>query len=58
VQIGGKPAAVTYAGTSGGLPGLDQIDVVIPGGVTGPASVVVKTADGSTSRADVFITVR
>ncbi|HKG15857.1 MAG TPA: hypothetical protein VKB12_21235 [Pyrinomonadaceae bacterium] len=58
VQIGGKPAAVTYAGTSGGLPGLDQIDVVIPDGVTGPASVVVKTADGSTSRADVFITVQ
>jgi uncharacterized protein (TIGR03437 family) len=58
VQIGGKPATVTYAGTSGGLPGLDQIDVVVPDGVTGPASVVVKTADGSTSRADVFITVQ
>lgn len=58
VQIGGKPATITYAGTSGGLPGLDQLDVVIPGGVTGPASVVVKTADGSTSRTDVFITVQ
>jgi uncharacterized protein (TIGR03437 family) len=58
VQIGGKAATVNYAGTSGGLPGLDQIDVVIPDGVTGPASVVVKTADGSTSRADVFITVQ
>ena len=58
VQIGGKPAKVTYAGTSGGLPGLDQLDVVIPEGVTGPASVVVKTADGATSRGDVFITVQ
>jgi len=58
VQIGGKAAAVTYAGTSGGFPGLDQINVVIPDGVNGPASVVVKTADGSASRADVFITVQ
>lgn len=58
VQIGGKPATVRYAGTSSGLPGLDQIDVVIPDGVTGPASVVVKTADGSTSRTGVFITVQ
>lgn len=59
VQIGGKAAAVTYAGASGGFPGLDQINVVIPDGVTaGPALVVVKTAGGSTSRADVFITVQ
>lgn len=58
VQIGGKPATVTYAGTSGGLPGLDQLNVVIPDGVVGPASVVVKTADGSTSRTDVLITVQ
>ena len=58
VQIGGKAANVTYAGAAGGLPGLEQIDVVIPDGVTGPASVVVKTADGSTSRTGVFITVQ
>lgn len=58
VQIGGKPAKVNYAGAAGGFPGLEQIDVVIPDGVNGPAAVVVKTADGSTSRADVFITVQ
>jgi uncharacterized protein (TIGR03437 family) len=58
VQIGGKPATVTYAGASGSLPGLDQIDVVIPDGVTGAASIVVKTADGAVSRGDVFITVQ
>jgi uncharacterized protein (TIGR03437 family) len=58
VQIGGKPATVTYAGASGGLPGLDQIDVVIPDGVTGAASIVVKTADGAAGRGDVFITVQ
>jgi uncharacterized protein (TIGR03437 family) len=58
VLIGGKAAKVNYAGAAAGLPGLEQINVVIPDGVTGPASVVVKTADGSASRADVFITVQ
>jgi uncharacterized protein (TIGR03437 family) len=58
VQIGGKSAKVTYAGTSGGLPGLDQLDVVIPDGVTGAASVVVTTANGASSRNDAFITVQ
>src|SRR6201986_1511146 len=58
VQIGGKPATVTYAGRAGGRPGLDQFNVVIPGGVIGPAAVVVKAADGSTSRAAVLITVQ
>jgi uncharacterized protein (TIGR03437 family) len=58
VQIGGKPAKVTYAGTSGGLPGLDQLDVAVPDGVTGAASVVVTTANGASSRSDVFITVQ
>jgi uncharacterized protein (TIGR03437 family) len=58
VQIGGKAAKVNYAGAAGGLPGLDQINAVIPDGVTGAATVVVKTADGATSRTDVFITVQ
>jgi uncharacterized protein (TIGR03437 family) len=58
VQIGGKPAKVTYAGASGGLPGLEQLDVEIPDGVSGAAPIVVKTADGATSRGDVFITVQ
>ncbi len=58
VQIGGKSARVNYAGPSGGVNGLDQIDAVIPDGVTGPAAVVVTTASGATSRAGVFITVQ
>lgn len=58
VQVGGKAARVTYAGTSGGFPGLDQINVVIPEGVSGPASVVVTTASGATSRGGVFITLQ
>ena len=58
VTIGGKPAAVQYAGASGGFPGLDQINVAIPAGTSGAATVIVKTADGSTSRSDAFITVQ
>jgi uncharacterized protein (TIGR03437 family) len=58
VQIGGKAAKISYAGQSGGLPGLDQINVAIPDGVNGSASVVVTTAGGATSRGGVFITVQ
>jgi uncharacterized protein (TIGR03437 family) len=58
VQVGGKAAAVSYAGPSGGFPGLDQLNVRIPDGVSGAAPVVVTTANGATSRAGVFITVQ
>lgn len=58
VQVGGKSAKVNYAGQSGGFAGLDQINVVIPDGVTGAASVVVTTASGATSRSGVVITVQ
>ncbi|HEX8283058.1 MAG TPA: IPT/TIG domain-containing protein [Pyrinomonadaceae bacterium] len=59
VQIGGKAATVSYAGASGGFPGLDQINVRIPDGVTGVAGVVVTAAGGATSRTTgVFITVQ
>lgn len=58
VQIGGKSAKVNYAGKSGGFPGLDQINAVIPDGVTGAASIVVTTASGAVSRSGVVITVQ
>ena len=58
VQIGGQAARVNYAGPSGGFDGLDQINAVIPDGVTGPAAVVVTAANGATSRSGVFITVQ
>ena len=58
VTVDGKAAAMSYAGPSGGFPGLDQINVVVPQGTGGAASVLVKTADGSTSRSNVFITVQ
>ena len=57
VQIGGKTAQVTFAGASG-MTGLEQINAVIPEGVTGQAAVVVTTAGGAVSRNDVFITVQ
>jgi uncharacterized protein (TIGR03437 family) len=59
VSIGGRPAAVQYAGASGGFPGLDQLNVAIPAGTApGAASVVVTTADGATSRSDVTISIQ
>jgi uncharacterized protein (TIGR03437 family) len=58
VSIGGRAASVEYAGRSGGFSGLDQINVRIPDGVSGAASVVVTTADGATSRNDVVITIQ
>ncbi|MDQ3806082.1 MAG: hypothetical protein M3416_19910, partial [Acidobacteriota bacterium] len=57
-RVGGKTAVVQYAGPSGGFPGLDQINVVIPDGVRGAAPVVVTTADGKASRGGVFITIQ
>jgi uncharacterized protein (TIGR03437 family) len=58
VQVGGKATTVTYAGPSGGFPGLDQLNVRLPDGVSGAATVVVTTANGATSRTGVFVTVQ
>ena len=48
--IGGRVAAVTYAGPQGEFAGLDQINVVVPEGVTGVVDVVVR-ANGETANA-------
>ena len=58
VSIGGRPATVQYAGQSGGFPGLDQINVLIPEGATGAVPVVVTTANGAASRSDAVISIR
>ena len=58
VTVNGKAATVSYAGRSPDFPGLDQINVAIPAGTTGPAIVLVKTAGGQTSRSNVFVTVQ
>ena len=58
VSVGGRAAVVEYAGPSGGFGGLDQLNVVIPDGTSGPVTVLVTTADGRTSRAGVFINIQ
>lgn len=58
VSIGGQKALVEYAGASGGFNGLDQINVQIPGGVTGTVPVIVTTASGAMSRSDVFVSIK
>ena len=57
VTVGGRSANVVYAGQSGGFNGLDQINVALPAGISGTVPVVVTTANGATSRADVVLTV-
>jgi hypothetical protein len=45
IIVGGKEATITYAGRTPGLSGLDQINFVVPQGVTGcSVPVVVRTA--------------
>lgn len=57
VQIGGR-ACVVEAATATGFPGLDQINVRLPDGLTGSQAVVVTTANGSVSRAGVTVTIK
>lgn len=57
VRINGQSAVVEYAGPSGGFPGLDQINVRVPSGTSGAASVVVTTASGATSRNGVVVSI-
>jgi uncharacterized protein (TIGR03437 family) len=48
VQIGGAMAQVTFSGLSPQFVGIYQLNVMVPGGVTGSAvAVQLQTADGS-----------
>lgn len=58
VRIGGQTATVEYAGISGGFPGLDQINVRLPNGLTGTQAVVITTASGAVSRTEAVITIQ
>jgi uncharacterized protein (TIGR03437 family) len=58
VRIGGQSAVVEYAGPSGGFPGLDQINVRMPVGLSGAQPVTITTASGSASRNDVSVNIR
>jgi uncharacterized protein (TIGR03437 family) len=55
--VGGRAAVVEYAGASDDFPGLDQINLRLPDNTLGTPSVVLRTADGATSRTDVVIKV-
>jgi uncharacterized protein (TIGR03437 family) len=58
VQLGGRTAAVQYAGAAKHFPGLDQINVEIPDGLSGASTLVVTTASGLSSRNDVVVTIK
>jgi uncharacterized protein (TIGR03437 family) len=46
VMIGGAPAAVLWAGAIPGYPGLEQINVMMPGGAAGAGRVPVMATSG------------
>ncbi|HYO99188.1 MAG TPA: hypothetical protein VER76_03150 [Pyrinomonadaceae bacterium] len=56
-SVGGRAAIVEYAGASADFPGLDQINLRLPDNTSGTPNVVLRTADGATSRSDVVIRV-
>ena len=49
VTIGGLDCPVTYAGAAPGLPGMDQINCVVPAGAGGQAAPLVVTSGGRSS---------
>ncbi|HVW07092.1 MAG TPA: IPT/TIG domain-containing protein [Bryobacteraceae bacterium] len=49
VTIGGQPCNVTYAGLVTGFPALDQINCLVPAGLSGPAVPVIVTSNGRAS---------
>lgn len=49
VTVGGQPARVDFAGLTPGFPGLYQLNVALPAGLTGTALEVVATVAGVAS---------
>uniref|UniRef100_Q02B46 FG-GAP repeat protein n=1 Tax=Solibacter usitatus (strain Ellin6076) TaxID=234267 RepID=Q02B46_SOLUE len=57
--VGGVPATLTYSGLAPGLPGVNQVNVLIPAGApTGPAVPLVVTAGGTAVTTALTIAVR
>ena len=56
-NVGGRIATVEFAGATT-FPGLDQLNVRLPANLRGAQRIVISAPDGTTSRADVQITVR
>ncbi|HYL75847.1 MAG TPA: S8 family serine peptidase [Bryobacteraceae bacterium] len=55
VTIGGKSAAIEFCGLAPGFPGLYQLDVVVPAGLTSGANGVTVTIGSQTSKASSLI---
>jgi uncharacterized protein (TIGR03437 family) len=52
VTVGGQDCTVTYAGRAPGYVGLDQINCIVPAGITaGAAQVVVMSGNRSSNMA-------
>jgi uncharacterized protein (TIGR03437 family) len=60
VLIGGVPAQVAFSGLTPQFPGVNQLNVVVPAGVTAGASIPlqIQVSGGALSRADVVIAVQ
>ena len=57
--LGGTQATVQYAGNAPGYtPGLQQVNIVVPPGVSGPATPVTVTAGGLSSQAGVTLAIQ
>jgi uncharacterized protein (TIGR03437 family) len=48
VLVGNQAATVSYAGRGGGSPGLDQIDFIVPAGVSGCRTSIAVAVNGVT----------
>jgi uncharacterized protein (TIGR03437 family) len=57
-SIGGKSATVQYAGPAGDFPGLDEVVVEIPSGISGNAAVLVTDSAGHSSQSGVVIGIK
>ena len=56
IEIGGVPATVLFAGMAPGLPGIYQVNVVVPDGVaTGRQPVVIEASATTTIKGDIFV---
>jgi len=56
--IGGKSAQVAFAGLAPGFPGINQLNIVVPSGVTGNSLPIQLIENGITSSAQVVIAVQ
>jgi uncharacterized protein (TIGR03437 family) len=56
--IGGKAAQVAFAGLTGQFPGINQLNIVVPAGVTGNSLPIQLIENGNSSSAQVVIAVQ